>query len=331
VDLRGAGNRFQIITAQSDTLIGEIDDYRAFRETHPGAVYLHKGDTFVVKGLDLNTRTVTVSKAQVNYYTRVRGYKLTEILDIKDKIFAFGTSAYIGKIKVTDQVTEYETWRIRSKTLVARIPLELPPQIFETEGLWFQIPQSIQQKCESKHFDLMGGLHAIEHAAIGIFPLLVMADHKDVGGLSTDYHPQVGSAVIFIYDGIPGGAGLTRRAFADFQRLCQTTLQLLGDCPCETGCPSCVQSPQCGSGNRPMDKNGAIFILNQLAAAAQRQDIAGTQQPQPGKIIQAPDGPFEIPKIAQKTTTEKKVQASQNMIFGVFDLETQGHQLRSAI
>jgi len=316
VDLRGAGNRFQIINTQTDMLIGEVDEYRAFRETHPGAVYLHKGDSFVVDRLDLTTRTVAVSKALVNYYTRVRGHKLTEIIKSEDQKFIWETNVYWGKIKVTDQVTEYELWRVQSKTLIDRISLDLPPQIFETEGLWYQIPESIQRQCESNHFDLMGALHAIEHAAIGIFPLLVMADHNDVGGMSTNFHPQMGTAVVFIYDGIPGGVGLTQQAFVYAQRLFEYTLKVIRDCPCESGCPSCVQSPQCGSGNRPMDKKGAIFILERLKAHAERKCTDEISN-------QASDAQAGFQKKQQKTPVGASVQVSEDLQFGVLDLETQ--------
>jgi DEAD/DEAH box helicase domain-containing protein len=316
VDLRGAGNRFQIINTQTDMRIGEVDDYRAFRETHPGAVYLHKGDSFVVDRLDLTTRTVAVSKARVNYYTRVRGHKLTEIIKSEDHKFIWGTDVYRGKIKVTDQVTEYEVWRVQSQTLIDRISLDLPPQIFETEGLWYQIPESLQRKCESNHFDLMGALHAIEHAAIGIFPLLVMADHNDVGGMSTNFHPQMGTAVVFIYDGIPGGAGLTQQAFMYAQRLFEYTLKAIRDCLCESGCPSCVQSPQCGSGNRPMDKKGAIFILERLEEHADRKTVAKLSN-------QAANAQTGLQKDRQKTPVGDDVQAAGDLHFGVLDLETQ--------
>jgi DEAD/DEAH box helicase domain-containing protein len=323
IDLRGGGNRFQIVEARTDKPIGEIDDYRAFRETHPGAVYLHKGDTFVVDHLDIHRRTITVTRAGVDYYTRIRGHKLTEILNINNQIYVSGTKIYEGIIKVTDQVTEFEMWCSQTHTLLNRIPLDLPPQIFETQGMWFQIPESIQRECESRPFDLMGALHAIEHAAIGIFPLLVMADHNDVGGLSTIYHPQVGNAVIFIYDGIPGGAGLTRLAFANTPQLLRYTLKTIRDCPCEDGCPSCVQSPQCGSGNRPMDKNAAIFILNRLDAHAKSKDIADINGHSPGKrrqISQPLDEPQTIPP---KTPLGRMSNAPQILNFGVFDLETQ--------
>ena len=323
IDLRGGGNRFQIIEARTNKLIGEIDDYRAFRETHPGAVYLHKGDTFVVDNLDTHRRTITVNKTRVDYYTRIRGHKLTEVLNINNKIYVSGTDVYEGLIKVTDQVTEFEMWQSQTHTLLKRMPLDLPPQIFETQGMWFIIPESIQRECVTRHFDLMGALHAIEHAAIGIFPLLVMADHRDIGGLSTNYHPQVGNAVIFIYDGIPGGAGLTRQAFGNTQRLFQYTLKAIRDCPCEDGCPSCVQSPQCGSGNRPMDKKAAVFILNRLVAQVKSKDIGGIKHRARGKNKRALQPPDKHQTIQTKVPAARKPKESQIIRFGVFDLETQ--------
>jgi DEAD/DEAH box helicase domain-containing protein len=360
VNLRGAGNRFQIINRQTDKLIGEIDDYRAFRETHPGAVYLHKGDSFVVDRLDLSRRTVSVSKARVDYYTRIRSHKLTEIIKVKDKQIIWSTDIYIGKLKVTYQVTEYERRRIRSKTLIDRITLDLPPQIFETEGLWYQIPATILRQCKSRDFDLMGALHAIEHAAIGIFPLLVMADHNDIGGMSTDFHPQMGSAVIFIYDGIPGGAGLTRLAFTNARRLFEYTRKVIRDCPCKSGCPSCIQSPQCGSGNRPMDKKGALIILDRLedgiievnagasvensestttrkaggldftAIGGKRQgrEVPQSLRVEPGashpvRKTQISAAPAEFQKKQSKNPLSANFGASENLHFGVLDLETQ--------
>jgi DEAD/DEAH box helicase domain-containing protein len=323
VDLRGAGNRFQIITRQTDTLIGEIDEYRAFRETHPGAVYLHKGDSFVVDGLDLSARTVSVSKTRVDYYTRIRSHKLTEIIKIENKKFIWGTDVYIGKLKVTDQVTEYERRRIRSKTIIDRIILDLPPQIFETEGLWYQIPATVLRQCKSRDFDLMGALHAVEHAAIGIFPLLVMADHNDVGGMSTDFHPQMGSAVIFIYDGIPGGAGLTRLAFTNARRLFEYTRKVIRDCPCKSGCPSCIQSPQCGSGNRPMDKAGALFMLDRLEAHAGRNHNIEKNADASDESNELSAAPAEFQKKQSKNPVADNLGASEDLNFGVLDLETQ--------
>ena len=313
INLRGAGNPFQIIAARTNKPIGEIDDYRAFRETHPGAVYLHKGDTFVVKRLDIPRRRITVFLDPVAYYTRVRSHKRTEILNIEESKNIFGTNVYYGKIKVTDQVIEYECWCIRTHRRLDRFALDLPPQEFETEGFWLVLPAAIQQECDAQGVDLMGALHAIEHAAIGIFPLMVMADHRDIGGLSTHYHPQTKDAVVFIYDGIPGGAGLTRAAFADAQRLLHYTQRVIQACPCESGCPSCVHSPQCGSGNRPIDKTGAVFILERLQACRAPED----------RLQTSVSSKRRTPQARKDTPPYRQGQGSGDLYFGVFDLETQ--------
>jgi len=306
VNIRGVGNRFQIVDTTTGENRGEIDDFRVFREAHPGAVYLHRGDAYIVETLDLNSRTITVSKADVDYYTQVRSYTETEILEIYDQKPAWGTTAYTGRIRVTDQVTEYEIRSIRAKKLIKKVSLDLPPQIFETEGLWFKISRKIYYAAESKHLDFMGGIHAMEHAAIGIFPLLVMADRNDLGGLSTSYHPQLNSAAVFIYDGIPGGAGLNCEAFKRTEHLLKYTLGVIRGCSCEFGCPSCVHSPKCGSGNRPIDKTAAIFILERLKHKVEsKAATAGGIQKQKKSI----------PKIAQRV--------SEDLQYGVFDLETQ--------
>ncbi|GBC61013.1 DEAD/DEAH box helicase [Desulfonema ishimotonii] len=264
VDLRGSGSRFDIICAQTGKHKGEIDGFRAVRETHPGAVYLHNGKTYLVETLAPDTRTVKIAPAHVDYYTRVRGNKDTEILEVTGERTAWGTHVFCGRLRVTDQVTGYEKWRIHGRKRISIVPLDLPPQTFETEGLWFRIPPDIQRKAEAEYRHFMGGIHAVEHAAIGIFPLLVMTDRNDLGGISTPVHPQVGSAAVFVYDGVPGGAGLSRQAFGKAEELLAATLSVIAECPCEFGCPSCVHSPKCGSGNRPIDKAAAGFILEQI-------------------------------------------------------------------
>ena len=306
VDIRGAGNRFQIIEKSSGKSRGEIDEFRAFRETHVGAIYLHRGKSYVVDGLDLTTRTISISRADVDYYTQVRGFKETELLQVYEKKQVWGTTAYLGRLKVTDQVTEYEIRRISTKNMIRKVSLDLPPQIFETEGLWFKISQEICHTVESKDYDFMGGIHALEHAAIGIFPLLVMADRNDLGGLSTLYHPQLSSAAVFIFDGIPGGAGLNQEAFNYLESLLEYTRSVIRGCPCASGCPSCVHSPKCGSGNRPMDKAAAIFILDRLKHGAEQIAVKRT-------LLYNQKDPNQ--QIRKNSTT--------NLSYGVFDLETQ--------
>ena len=306
VDIRGAGNRFQIIDRSSGESRGEIDEFRAFRETHVGAIYLHRGNSYIVDVLDLTTRTISISRADVDYYTQVRGFKETELLQVYEKKQVWGTEAYVGRLKVTDQVIEYEIRRISTKKVIQKVSLDLPPQIFETEGLWFKIPQKIYHAVESNGYDFMGGIHALEHAAIGIFPLLVMADRNDLGGLSTLYHPQLSSAAIFIFDGIPGGAGLNREAFKHLESLLEYTRSVISGCPCTSGCPSCVHSPKCGSGNRPMDKAAATFILDRLKHGVE-------------KI------PAKRRLFYNQENLNRKIRkiSTTNLSYGVFDLETQ--------
>ncbi len=306
VNLRGTGDRYQIISIETGDIIGEVDGFRAFKETHPGAVYLHRGETFLVKDLDLDAKTVKADKKVVDYYTRVRGHKNTEILEIFQEKKVWGTRVFHGRLKVTDQVTGYERWRIHLKKRLNIVNLDLPPLLFETEGMWYAIPAVVQKNAEAAYLHFMGGIHAIEHAGIGIFPLLVMTDRNDLGGISTPFHEQVGSAAIFIYDGVPGGAGLTRQAFDRAEDLLNYTLKAIETCPCESGCPTCVHSPKCGSGNRPIDKAASVFIINEI------------KKPQQSK-----SGLKKVGTILKGTLPMEAKIPTERVHFGVLDLETQ--------
>jgi DEAD/DEAH box helicase domain-containing protein len=263
VDLRGSGGRYHIETGEGVS-IGFVDEHRAFRETHPGAVYLHRGQSYLIESLDIAGRAARAVKARVDYHTRTRGQKTTEILSVTDQGAAFGARVGFGRLKVTETVTGYERRKNRGGQLLNIVPLDLAPLTFETEGLWYEIPRYAQDEAERRLFHFMGGIHALEHAAIGILPLLVMTDRNDLGGISTPLHPQLGRAAVFIYDGVPGGVGLTRQAFRRAGELLARTLSAMAGCPCESGCPSCVHSPKCGSGNRPIDKIAAQFVAEAM-------------------------------------------------------------------
>jgi DEAD/DEAH box helicase domain-containing protein len=305
-DLRGSGHRYHIVCRDTGKIKGEIDAYRVFREAHPGAVYLHQGRTFLVEDLDLETRIVSVSETPVDYYTKIRGDTDIEILEIREEKTVRGTVAYSGKIRVTDRITGYEKWRIHARKKIGVISLALPPQIFETDGLWFRIPHVVQEASESAGFDFLGGIHAIEHAGIGVFPLLVMADRNDLGGVATPFHPQVGRGAVFIYDGIPGGAGITPSAYKRMPEFFDRTLEAIVSCPCESGCPGCVHSPKCGSGNRPIDKPASTYLLRQLNK---------TRNHRGGTGVRAPREKADI-----RPSASVKKHASQVVIF---DVETQ--------
>lgn len=305
VNLRGTGERFSINQGDTGTTIGEIDGFRVFKDAHPGAIYLHSGDTYLVENLDLNARNVTVSKANVDYYTRVRSHKHTEILEVHEEKKLWGTRVYSGLLKVTDQVTGYEKWRIHAKKRLSVIPLSLPPQVFETEGFWVVVPDEIQTRVVSKYLHFMGGIHALEHAVIGILPYFVMTDRNDLGGISIPLHPQLNTAAVFVYDGIPGGAGFSTQAYHEAEALFLKTRAVIRDCPCNTGCPACVHSPKCGSGNRPIDKGSALYIINQLK---NEKDLSFSS-------IQA---------VTPRMPVESDQHAPESPLhYGVLDIETQ--------
>ena len=264
VDLRGTGQTFVIRNNTDNAVLGEIDYMRCFKECHPGAVYLHRGKTWLVTNLDLDTHEVTASRKNVNYFTKTMGNKTTEILKIDQTKELENFRVSFGYLRVTDTVTGFQRRLVAGQKMISTEALDLPPLIFETEGLWIEIPEAIQKRIEREQYHFMGGIHALEHGAISIFPLLVLCDRNDVGGIAHPFHEQLSQAAVFIYDGYPGGVGLARKAFEKIDELLHLTQKTIGDCSCELGCPSCVHSPKCGSGNRPLDKQSALEILGDL-------------------------------------------------------------------
>ncbi|MEW6218186.1 MAG: DEAD/DEAH box helicase [Thermodesulfobacteriota bacterium] len=279
VDLRGAGSPFTIRLTGRPTPLGQIDDRRCLKECHPGAVYLHRGETYLVTDLDLAGREITAEPRSVNYFTRGLTNKETSILQQYETKAVAGTRVSWGRLQVTEKVVGYERRLVHGQRLVSSEALDLPPVAFETEGLWLEIPATIRTAMERSQIHVMGGIHAVEHAAIGILPLIVLCDRNDVGGISQLAHPQLPGAAIFLYDGHAGGIGLCRKAFQEIATLLAATRQTVASCPCELGCPSCVHSPKCGSGNRPIDKAAAMRILDGLLDTT--ATAAGTWQPAP--------------------------------------------------
>ncbi|MFA5903258.1 MAG: DEAD/DEAH box helicase [Desulfobacula sp.] len=264
VNLRGTGKSLTIFLENTKQSLGEIDRHRAYFETHEGAVYLHRGESFCISLFDHETGVIEAKRQDVHYFTRARSSKSTTIIKHLKSLSIKGTKVNYGILKITEQVTGYEKKLVSNQKSMGIIPLDLPKLEFETEGLWIEIDDPVRDRMEAGGLHFMGGIHALEHAAIGIMPLLVMTDRNDLGGISTPFHPQVGKAAVFIYDGVPGGLGLTEQAFADSGMLLEKTFQVISGCPCETGCPACVHSPKCGSGNRPIDKGSALKILEML-------------------------------------------------------------------
>lgn len=312
VDLRGGGTRYMIRRTGDRELIGEIDGLRAMKECHEGAVYLHMMQTWLVRKLDLEGHEVLVESARPHYFTRPVTDKSTEILETFSTTSVGKAQIFFGALRVTETITGYRRYLLGSQKVIGYSPLDLPPQEFETEGFWVVLPQALVDAASGKQMHFMGGIHAMEHAMIALMPLLVLCDRNDIGGISYPWHEQLEQSAVFIFDGYSGGVGLCEKGFSRIDKLLQQTLAAVQDCPCELGCPSCVHSPKCGSGNRPIDKQAAVFLL------------AGLLEKDPCRT----DALISIPGRQNESfrRVKKAVHNRENFTlpkkFGVFDVET---------
>jgi DEAD/DEAH box helicase domain-containing protein len=266
VSLRDAqGDRFAILNAADQfRTLEELSAGVAPSRVHPGAIYLHQGESFLVTEFNFDLRHAIVSPAQVDYYTQPRELNDLRIVRSLRHRALSSSMAYLGRVRVSGQVTGYRRRQQFTEQVLGEEALEMPVTEFETVALWFDIPDDVPASLAERGLDFLGGLHAAEHAAIGILPLFAMCDRWDIGGLSTPRHPDTDAAQIFIYDGFPGGVGIAEKGFDLLPELWEATLDVIEACPCEGGCPSCVQSPKCGNFNRPLDKDAAAFILRRL-------------------------------------------------------------------
>lgn len=251
--------------AGGGVLLGTVDGASAFEVVHPGAVYLHGGDSYVVTYLDLDGKTAYVERSEVNYYTTPGTRTRAEVREQLDTRSIGATHICFGDVTVGNQVTHFWRKRLFSDETIDRTPLDLPELRLDTEAVWIDMPQKLTDRLVGRGFDLVGTIHAIEHASIGILPLIALCDRTDIGGVSHPSHPDTGGrAVIFIYDGHAGGVGIGRAAYDRIEELLEMTLRTIEDCRCDDGCPGCIQSPKCGSNNEPLDKAGAAFLLYEL-------------------------------------------------------------------
>jgi DEAD/DEAH box helicase domain-containing protein len=254
-------DQFTIVDEEAGEVIGTQEADSAFSFLHPGAVYLHMGDTYLVTSLDVDGRVAVVRRLSDSYYTNPRKESSTEILseELRD---TFGPlTLHLGSVVVNSQVIAFQKKRRGGDKSLGTEPLDLPMQHFQTEGMWITFPLDLVPG-ERDLPRLPGALHALEHALIALLPLLAMCDRWDIGGLSTPVHHQTELPTIFVYDGHPGGVGIARQGFSQIDQWLRDARALIRDCPCETGCPSCIQSPKCGNWNEPLDKDLALAMLD---------------------------------------------------------------------
>ena len=272
--LRTAGNeQFVIVEARAGEIIGTVERERVFRFAHPGAVYLHLGRSYLVTRLDLEGRTVLVDDFDGSFYTQVKVDKNVLVAGQAGVRQLPGAPLFFGELEVTEQVIAYQKRDMTDQHVLDTVSLDLPEQTFTTQAFWLALPApvleaALKEFANADEHATGGSLHAAEHALIALLPLYAMCDRWDIGGLSTPWHWQTDTASIFVYDGYPGGIGLTRRGYDAFESLAADARRLIAECPCESGCPSCVQSPKCGNLNEPLHKAGAVALLEAILGRA---------------------------------------------------------------
>ncbi|MHB0915810.1 MAG: DEAD/DEAH box helicase [Thermoleophilia bacterium] len=269
-----SSDSFTIVVEGTGDILGEVEAERAFVYIHPGAIYLHLGESYQVRKLDLDGRVALVRPLLADYYTQPKKNTSVEIMDRVFLRSAAGVELSFGRVIVTEHVVAYQKKSLSENQVLELVELDLPEQEFRTEGIWFPVGDELLAGIEPP--DILGGLHALEHGLIALLPLFAMCDRWDIGGLSTEMHWQVGGPAIFIYDGHPGGIGIARRGFDLFEELAKATGKLVASCRCETGCPSCIQSPKCGNLNEPLNKDAAVAILRKMMDNPERDQTTGS-------------------------------------------------------
>ncbi|OHF39902.1 DEAD/DEAH box helicase [Corynebacterium sp. HMSC074A01] len=268
VSLRGGtGEEVMIVDATDGRLLGTVDAARAATQVHDGAVYLHQGESFVVQQLDLENYVALVVPDSPDYSTQARSTTDIAILGEATARCNPSPGLWVASVdvEVTDRVTGYVV-RLADGTVSEHIPLDLPEQTLITRAVAYTIDPLALEAMGIAAGEIPGALHAAEHAAIGLLPLLATCDRWDIGGVSTALHPDTMLPTVFVYDGHPGGAGFADEGYARFGEWITATFEAVRSCQCEDGCPSCVQSPKCGNGNQPLNKHAALKLLGALAS-----------------------------------------------------------------
>ncbi|MEU4694523.1 DEAD/DEAH box helicase [Actinoplanes sp. NPDC023714] len=285
VDLRGTGGApVAVVEASTGRLLGTVDHGSSHVMLHTGAVHLHQGVSYLVDELDLEDAIALVHQEEPDWTTHARDVTNLSVVNVRSYVDAGPVGLFLGEVDVTNQVVSYQRRRIGTGEVIDTRPLDLPVRELSTVAVWFTVSPEALAGAGIEPADFPGALHAAEHAGIGLLPLIATCDRWDIGGLSTANHADTDMPTVFVYDGHPGGAGFAERAYAVAAEWLQATREAIASCVCEAGCPSCVQSPKCGNGNNPLDKDAAVTVLDVVLAAlaAPRPQVPAQSAPAAG-------------------------------------------------
>ena len=262
-DLRGSGGEpVRIVERGDGTLLGTVDAASAHTQVHTGAVHVHQGRSYVVDELDVERAVAFVHREDPLHTTHPQSTSSIRIRQVDEHTaWADGVELCFGTVDVSEQVTGYQVRDVYTQAVLANHPLDLPVRTLTTKAVWWVIPRDLTERAGLPGGELPGALHAAEHAAISLLPLLATCDRWDIGGVSTALHEDTGEPTIFVYDGAPGGVGFARRGADDAAAWLRATADMVQACPCADGCPACIVSPKCGNGNEPLSKAEAQRLL----------------------------------------------------------------------
>ena len=264
-DIRSSGGHaVQLVEDVTGRVVGTVDASAAHGTAHEGAVYVHLGETWLVRSLDLDEHVAIIERAEPPYSTSAREITDIRILAEREHVPWGPCRLSFGDVEVAHQVVSFLKRRVPSGEVIAEEPLDLPERTLSTAAVWWTVPAAVLEDSGLAAVDLPGAAHAAEHASIGLLPLFATCDRWDIGGVSTALHPDTGQLTVFVYDGHPGGAGFAERGYAVARTWLGATRQAIVGCACTEGCPSCVQSPKCGNQNHPLDKAAAVELLDVL-------------------------------------------------------------------
>lgn len=267
VDIRGStGGQIAILEAGTGRMLGSAGAGQAASSVHPGAVYLHQGESYLVDSLDFEDGIAFVHAEDPGYTTFARELTDISVTGLGERVTYGPVTVGLVPVSVTNTVVGYLRRRMDGE-VIDFVELDMPPRTLDTMAVMCTIRPEALQDNGIEALAVPGALHAAEHAAIGLLPLVASCDRGDIGGVSTAVGPVDGLPSIFVYDGYPGGAGFADRGYRQLRTWWRATAAAIEACECPSGCPSCVQSPKCGNGNDPLDKTGAVRVLRLVLGA----------------------------------------------------------------